>query len=79
LDARCIIDQPEIIPVGLRDRDYMRKKPDDEDWHRYEKETTEAEYGDTVTKRKAKLRWLVIGFVFVMLLVFIVAIFASRS
>jgi uncharacterized integral membrane protein len=65
--------------VGLRDRDYMRKKPGDEDWRRYKRETTEAEYGDTITKRRSKLRWIVIGFVLVLILIFIVAIFASHS
>ena len=65
--------------MGLRDRDYMKKKPGDEDWRRYDKETFEAEYGDADTKRSAKLRRLAIGFVLVLILIFVIAIFASRS
>jgi hypothetical protein len=66
-----------MIPVGLRDRDYMKKKPGDEDWHRYEKETFEAEYGDAGSKRSAGLRKVVIVFVVVILLVIAVSALVS--
>ncbi len=65
--------------MGLRDRDYMRRKPSDDDWRRYDKEMTEVEYGNALEKRQSMLRWLVIGFVLVILLIVIIAIFASSS
>ncbi len=65
--------------MGLRDRDYMRKKPGDDDWRRYDKEMTEAEYGDSAGRRKTMLRWLVLGFVLVIILVVAIALIASRS
>jgi CHASE3 domain sensor protein len=71
--------------VGLRDRDYMRKKPSDDDWDRYNEEMTDAEYDTAASKRNEKvrrykkIRWLVIGFVLVILLIVIIAIFAPAS
>lgn len=65
--------------MGLRDRDYMRKKPGDDDWRRYDKEMTEAEYGDSATRRKTTLRWLVIGFILAIILIVAVALVVTRS
>jgi hypothetical protein len=58
----------------------MRKMPSDEDWRRYDKEAFETEYGDAGTNKwMAKRRWITIGFVLVIVMIFIVAILASRS
>ena len=71
------------VSMGLRDRDYMRKKPSDDDWDRYERESNDREtrlnYGDMESKRRSRLRWLVIGFVFLLLLILIVTLALSCS
>ena len=65
--------------MGLRDRDYMKKQPGDEDFRRYEKEVFDAEYGQADSQRSARLRKLVIAFVVLILLVIVVgALVSSR-
>jgi hypothetical protein len=57
----------------------MRKKPGDEDWQRYEKETSETEYGNLGAKRNTVIKKVVIAFVvFVVLVVVIGALVSSK-
>jgi uncharacterized membrane protein YukC len=65
--------------MGLRDRDYMRKKPDEGAIERYERDAKEAEYGKVTAKQKGVLRWIVIGFFVLLVLLFIVAALTSGS
>ena len=63
--------------MGLRDRDYMRNKPSDDDWRNYERETSEAEYGNLGAKRKAVIKKVVIAFVVFVVLVVVIGILVS--
>ncbi len=60
--------------MGIRDRDYMKRQPGDEDYRRYEQESQEVEYGDYAAKRKANIRRTIIIFLIILVAVFTAAV-----
>ena len=77
-----LMNQTEFVTMGLRDRDYMRRKPSDEDWQdwrEHEEANSELSRADFVERRKAGIKKVVVAFVvFVVLVVIIGALVSSK-
>ena len=63
--------------MGLRDREYMKKQPSDDDYRRYDKEVFDEEYGDVAAKQKATIRKVAIAFLLFLLLALIAVVVVS--